>query len=148
MAEPHTADAADIARSGRNLVGWFEIYVADMQRAKDFYADVVQTSFTESPMSGGDMEMWMFAGDPMAAGATGGLIRHDMRPPSMDCTLVYFSVDDCAAAIARATARGKLLLSTGFRLARWASSVLSLILRATASACTAWCRPLYQHRSL
>ena len=35
MAEPHTADAADIARSSRNLVGWFEIYVADMQRAKD-----------------------------------------------------------------------------------------------------------------
>ena len=110
MAEPHTADAADIARSGRNLVGWFEIYVADMQRAKDFYADVVQTSLTESPMSGGDMEMWMFAGDPMAAGATGRLIRHDMRPPSMDGTLVYFSVDDCAAAIARATARGSIVI--------------------------------------
>ena len=81
-----------------------------MQRAKDFYADVVQTSFTESPMSGGDMEMWMFAGDPMVAGATGGLIRHDMRPPSMDGTLVYFSVDDCAAAIARATARGSIVI--------------------------------------
>ena len=70
---------------------------------------MVQTSFTESPMSGGDMEMWMFAGDPMTAGATGGLIRHDMRPPSMDGTLVYFSVGDCAAAIARATARGSIV---------------------------------------
>jgi hypothetical protein len=36
MAETHTPDAVNIAGSGRNPVGWFEIYVADMQRAKDF----------------------------------------------------------------------------------------------------------------
>ena len=29
-----------------------------------------------------------------------------MRPPELHGTLVYFSVDDCAAAAARATARG------------------------------------------
>jgi predicted enzyme related to lactoylglutathione lyase len=110
MAETHTPDAVNIAGSGRNPVGWFEIYVADMQRAKDFYGDVVQATFTESSMSGGDMEMWFFAGDPMAAGASGGLIRHDMRQPGMEGTLVYFSVDDCAAAIARATARGSTVL--------------------------------------
>jgi predicted enzyme related to lactoylglutathione lyase len=110
MAETHTPDAVNIAGSGRNPVGWFEIYVANMQRAKDFYGDVVQATFTESPMSGGDMEMWFFAGDPMAAGASGGLIRHDMRQPGMEGTLVYFSVDDCAAAIARATARGSTVL--------------------------------------
>ena len=95
MAETHTSDAVNIAGSGRNPVGWFEIYMADMQRAKDFY---------------GDMEMWFFAGDPMAAGASGGLIRHDMRQPGMEGTLVYFSVDDCAAAIARAAARGSTVL--------------------------------------
>ena len=77
MAETHTPDAVNIAGFGRNPVGWFEIYVADMQRAKDFYGEVVQATFTESPMSGG-----------------------------VEGTLVYFSVDDCAAAIARATARG------------------------------------------
>jgi len=52
----------------------------------------------------------MFAGDPMAAGAAGGLIWHDMHPPSLDGTLVYFSVDDFAAAIARATARGSIVI--------------------------------------
>ena len=43
-----------------------------MQRAKDFYGDVVQATFTESPMSGGNMEMWFFAGDPMASGLVAG----------------------------------------------------------------------------
>ena len=41
-----------------NPVGWFEIYVADMDRAKGFYADVTGTRFTLAPMSGGEMEMW------------------------------------------------------------------------------------------
>ena len=40
-----------------NPVGWFEIYVTDMDRAKAFYGDVVQRDFTPAPMSGGDMEM-------------------------------------------------------------------------------------------
>ena len=91
-------------------VGWFEIYVADMDRAKAFYGDVMQTDFTLAPMSGGDMEMWFFntQRDAQGAnqGAAGGLIRHPMRSPNMEGTLVYFSVDDCAAAIARATAHG------------------------------------------
>lgn len=39
-----------------NPVGWFEIYVTDMDRAKAFYGDVVQRDFTPAPMSGGDME--------------------------------------------------------------------------------------------
>ena len=85
-----------------------------MQRAKDFCADVMQMSFTQSPMSGGDMEMWMFAGDPMAAGATGGLIRHDMHPPSMDGALVYFSVDDLRRPLPAPQRAAALLLSTGY----------------------------------
>ena len=36
MAETHTPDAVNIAGSGSNPVGWFEIYVAYMQWAKDF----------------------------------------------------------------------------------------------------------------
>ena len=40
----------------RNPVGWFEIYVQDMARAKTFYEKTLQTTFErlESP----DLEMW------------------------------------------------------------------------------------------
>ena len=89
-----------------NPVDWFEIYVTDMDRAKAFYGDVVQRDFTPAPMSGGDMEMWFFAAERGAEGAAGGLIRHPMRSPNAEGTLVYFSVYDCAAVTDRAVAHG------------------------------------------
>ena len=93
-----------------NPVGWFEIYVAEMDRAKAFYAEVVGAGFSAAPIAGegpdAGMEMVFFDADDNAAGAPGALVRHPMRPPELHGTLVYFSVDDCAAATARATARG------------------------------------------
>ena len=82
-----------------------------MDRAKAFYGDVVQRDFTPAPMSGGDMEMWFFAAEHGAEGAASGLIRHPMRSPNMEGTLVYFSVDDCdPCAVARATAQGSQVI--------------------------------------
>ena len=97
-----------------NPVGWFEIYVAEMDRAKAFYADVVGAGFSAAPIAGegpdAGMEMVFFDSDADAAedapGAPGALVRHPMRPPELHGTLVYFNVDDCGAAAARATARG------------------------------------------
>ena len=53
-----------------NLVGWFEIYVTDIDQAKAVYGDVAQCDFTPAPMSGGDMEMWFFGADPSPMAAT------------------------------------------------------------------------------
>ena len=93
-----------------NPVGWFEIYVAEMDRAKAFYADVVGAGFSAAPVAGegpdAGMEMVFFDADDSKAGAPVALVRHPMRPPELHGTLVYFSVDDCATAAARATARG------------------------------------------
>ena len=93
-----------------NPVGWFEIYVAEMDRAKAFYADVVGAGFSAAPVAGegpdAGMEMVFFDADDSKAGAPRALVRHPMRPPELHGTLVYFSVDDCGAAAARATARG------------------------------------------
>ena len=93
-----------------NPVGWFEIYVAEMDRAKDFYEEVVGAGFSAAPVAGegpdAGMEMVFFDADDSKAGAPGALVRHPMRPPELHGTLVYFSVDDCGAAAARATARG------------------------------------------
>jgi len=102
--EPLAPNPAGSNPAGWNPVGWFEIYVADMGRARAFYADVTGVNLTLSPMSGGDMEMWFFDAAPGAEGVAGALIHHPMRSPNMDGTLVYFSVDDCAAAITRAAA--------------------------------------------
>ena len=40
----------------RNPVGWFEIYVDDMERAKSFYEAVLKVKLEKLP--GPDVEMW------------------------------------------------------------------------------------------
>ncbi|MEC7495879.1 MAG: VOC family protein [Pseudomonadota bacterium] len=93
-----------------NPVGWFEIYVAEMDRAKDFYEDVVGAGFSAAPIAGegpdAGMEMLFFDADDSAAGAPGALVRHPMRPPARPGPLAYSSGAACGAAAARATARG------------------------------------------
>ncbi|MBC3881690.1 VOC family protein [Undibacterium sp. LX40W] len=92
-----------------NPVGWFEIYVQDIPRAKAFYEAVFETTLVElpnpNPSEFGDMEMWTF---PMAMqdyGASGALIKMP-GCPSGGSTLVYFSCDDCAVELERALKHG------------------------------------------
>ncbi len=92
-----------------NPVGWFEIYVQDMPRAKAFYEAVFQGELTPllSPDSEGmpDLEMWSFPMSPEAYGAPGALVKM-AGCPSGGSTLVYFTCDDCAVEAARAVSNG------------------------------------------
>ncbi len=90
-----------------NPVVWFEIYVADMQRAAKFYEAVLQTRLKElqSP-SGIDIDMMAFPGGPENGGATGALVRMEGVPQGMAGTLVYFTCKDCGVEAARAEQSG------------------------------------------
>src|SRR5688500_5444350 len=54
-----------------NPVGWFEIYVADMSRAKAFYESVLALRLDK--MSNSDIEMQTFPMSMDATGASGAL---------------------------------------------------------------------------
>lgn len=88
-----------------NPVGWFEIYVQDMPRAKAFYEAVFQGSLTElkNPAADGPsgLQMWAFPSTMESYGAPGALVRME-GCPSGGSTLVYFSCADCAEEAARA----------------------------------------------
>ena len=56
-----------------NPVGWFEIYVQDMQRAKAFYENVFGLELTR--LDGTELEMWAFPMQPERHGAPGALVR-------------------------------------------------------------------------
>lgn len=92
-----------------NPVGWFEIYVQDMPRAKAFYESTLATKLehlpTSDPETWPDMEMFTF---PMGEcyGATGALVKMEGVPSGGGGTLVYFSCEDCAVEAARAAANG------------------------------------------
>lgn len=91
-----------------NPVNWFEIYVQDMDRARDFYASVLGTEF--SPIQGPDGEMWAFPMDQDAGGASGALVRMPDVPSGGNSTLVYFSCRDCGVEASRVEdAGGKLV---------------------------------------
>lgn len=78
-----------------NPVGWFEIYVDDLERAGRFYAAVLERQLNPAPTDG-TFEALEFQGQMPSAGAMGALMKHPMRKPSQDGTMVYFSCDDCA----------------------------------------------------
>ncbi len=92
-----------------NSVGWFEIYVDDLERAKSFYEKVFQVSLSLLPMpaGSGDMQMLSFPMDNMEApGAPGALVKMDGFGPSAGGTLVYFSCEDCATEESRVAEAG------------------------------------------
>ena len=64
-----------------NPVGWFEIHVADLARAKTFYETVFDHTLEELPSADPTIQMLMFQGQPGGAGAAGALIQHPMKKP-------------------------------------------------------------------
>jgi len=91
-----------------NPVGWFEIYVRDMARAKSFYEAVLNRRLHELPEPAGPdgPEMLVFEMDGDAFGASGALAKMPGFEPGGNAVLVYFSCEDCAVEAARVEAAG------------------------------------------
>jgi predicted enzyme related to lactoylglutathione lyase len=72
-----------------NAVGWFEIPVADMDRAVKFYETVLDITLERHNFGGLDMAWFPYADKP---GAPGSLV-HDEKfyKPSEEGVLIYFS---------------------------------------------------------
>jgi len=91
-----------------NAVGWFEIYVEDMDRAKAFYETVFGVTLEKMPMPEGvdNMEMQSFGSSFEKYGAAGALVKMDGIKPGPGGTMVYFSSEDCAVEEARIVENG------------------------------------------
>jgi uncharacterized protein len=82
-----------------NPVNWFEIYVQDMGRAKDFYESVFQLKLEKLITS--DLEIWAFPMMKDKFGASGALVKMNGFPSGGNSTLVYFHCADCSVEAAR-----------------------------------------------
>lgn len=87
-----------------NPVGWFEIYVQDLDRAKKFYESVFQGKLERLNSPG--MDMWAFPMGTGASGASGALVGMPGVPSGGNSTLVYFSCEDCAVEEGRVAKSG------------------------------------------
>jgi predicted enzyme related to lactoylglutathione lyase len=77
-----------------NPVTSFEIYVDELERARSFYEAVfICTLIPEK--TDGSFEAYRLPGGMPGNGATGCLMKHPMRKPFQEGTLVYFHCDDC-----------------------------------------------------
>ena len=97
----------------QNAVGWFDIFVNDMDRAEAFYRTVLQREF-ESISDPTDTTVIMkgFVMDMEYYGSGGALVKREGAKPVTGGTIVYFGVDDCAVEESRVDdAGGKVINS-------------------------------------
>lgn len=87
-----------------NPVGWFEIYVQDMARARAFYESMLQLKLEQLPMP--EIEMWSFPMDMTRTGASGSLVKVNGVASGGNSTVIYFSCADCAIEEARVVPAG------------------------------------------
>ncbi|MCG7867818.1 MAG: VOC family protein [Candidatus Thiodiazotropha taylori] len=90
-----------------NPVAWFEIYVEDMQRARNFYQSVLNVTLEklDDPTNSG-LEIWSFPSDEEHYGAPGALVKMEGMSAGGNSTLVYFSCEDCAIEESRVEEAG------------------------------------------
>ncbi len=90
-----------------NITAWFELPVSDMQRAKDFYREVLNAEFKDEEMS--DFQLAIFSAEPGAV--TGALVLGDGYQPSQTGAVVYFNAgDDLSLALDKAARNGASIL--------------------------------------
>jgi len=75
----------------RNALSWFEIYVADFDRARRFYQTILNETLTEVPMNdGGKMAIFPF---DQESGVGGALTSMEGCTPGGSGTIVYLNVE-------------------------------------------------------
>lgn len=94
-----------------NPVGWFEIRVRDIDRAKAFYEAVFEVRLerldTADAGAGTGVEMWAFPMREDRWGASGALVgTRDAPAGAGGGVLVYFTCVDCAVEADRVAAAG------------------------------------------
>ncbi len=87
----------------KHILTWCEIPVTDMDRAKTFYSEVFDVSFTDEEMDG--FEMAMFSADPELI--SGALVRGEGYNATTQGTVVYLNAgEDLTPALERAQGQG------------------------------------------
>lgn len=98
-------------------IGWFDIYVEDMERAQAFYETVLDTKLSSmDDPNDPTAQMRAFGDDFVSHGAGGALVKLEYAKPGPGGSMVYFSCDDCAVEEARVLAAGGSIVRPKFSI--------------------------------
>jgi predicted enzyme related to lactoylglutathione lyase len=103
-----------------NPVGWFEIYVDEMSRAKKFYESVFDLKLEKLPNT--NVEMFGFPKEPDTGrlpGAPGALVEMEGFPAGKNSVLIYFSCENCAVEERRVTENGGKVHKSKFSIGEY-----------------------------
>ena len=91
----------------KNMINWFEIPVADYERARKFYEILLGEQVTEMPMPG--MRMGAFPGDENSV--SGGIVQGDGYIPGASGVTIYLNANpNLSAMLGRVEAAGGRIL--------------------------------------
>lgn len=111
--------------SQMNAVGWFDLYVDEMDRAEAFYSAVLDVELEPMTDPTGESEMKSFAGNMGTYGAAGALVKAPYGKPGQGGTQIYFSVEDCAAQQASVEQAGGQIIRPKFSIGEFGFVVLA-----------------------
>ena len=105
----------------QNIICWFEIYVKDIHRAKQFYNAVLGTQFIDSNAPGESPEgmKMAFFSSMENQGVSGALIEMPgTKEGDGHCvnTMVYFPCQDCSVEEGRVSAAGGTVTKSKFSI--------------------------------
>lgn len=75
-----------------NPVGWFDINVANLNRAKKFYETVFNVLLTDAPAEWGKQSFFPF--NPESPNISGALVEKADFVPGNNNTIIYFETED------------------------------------------------------
>lgn len=101
-----------------NPVRWFEIYVADMHRAKAFYERTFGFHFSPMDTSSWDVEMWSISTSENGR-SFGSLVWMRGLTPSGVSSVIYFASEDCAREERLAAAVGGTIHKNKFAIGQY-----------------------------
>ncbi|MGQ7847680.1 VOC family protein [Granulosicoccus sp. 3-233] len=102
--------------SKMNAVGWFDIFVDDMDRAVAFYETLLGSSLEPMGDPTGESQMMSFPADMSVYGAGGALTKSPHASPGIGGTIVYFMVEDCAVQQERVADAGGVVVRPKFSI--------------------------------
>jgi predicted enzyme related to lactoylglutathione lyase len=102
--------------SKMNAIGWFDIYVDDLDRAVEFYETVLGCKLEPMGDPTGELQMMSFPTDMNTYGAGGALSKSPHARPGAGGTTLYFNAQDCAVEEARVDAAGGTVIRPKFSI--------------------------------
>lgn len=99
-----------------NAIGWFDIYVNDMERATTFYEAVLGKKLEQMGDPTGETQIMSFPTDMSVYGAGGALVKSQYAKPGVGGTMLYFDTEDCSVEASRVEAAGGKVVRPKFSI--------------------------------